>query len=348
MSFDVRFATFNMGQGSQDFWAMLPQDEKVKYQAEVDGQLKQSFTSEELENPGDRLEDMRAVQRQAEQTIIDRIEISVAERLADQCDVIALQEMMNDDRAFIRTLKEKGFLIYSRTIERNNPSAAVALRANMFVNGDNCSISSKSGKAGVYGQEIAAVTATHKDSNVKLTFSSLHSWGFQLYNPDQAYDQEIQDVKNNDPNVRKGVAYTKEAFNNLPNRSLSMLAGDMNNNPQNQPEQFKFIERQGFEVLEPDQITNVNRGDLDYIERKIDFIFVPKKSLFQRVCSFVSSFFASTVSLTHSSAKVLEGFDYTFEGNCSDHKPLATTITVTVIPSKISRFSSYIYNKIFS
>jgi hypothetical protein len=349
----IRFATFNVGQGQQDFTMMLPDEGKKQYREEINTSLAANFSEEQLNHPtNEQVKEMNGVQAKAVEEIMTKIERSVAVRLSDQCDVIALQEVGNHERPFIKTLEERGFVIYSCHQEKNTPSTAIALRAEMFVNNpENRSILSYSKgntkEMGIYGQEIASVKALHKESNVELTFSSLHSWGFQLYNPNLARENEKQ-ITSNDPNVKKGINYTKEAFNNLPKRTYSVLAGDMNNNLENQPEQFNFINKQGFEILEPDQITNINRGDLEYQERKIDFIFVPKKpSLFKRIFSFAASFVFSKTVLAHTPAKVLEGFDYTYQGNCSDHKPFATTLTITKVPSKIARFTSYIYNKVF-
>lgn len=342
MSSIIRFGTFNVGQGYSDYSMMLSnsENEYIRLEKEIKSAVAETesgFTEEQRKTPNIREE----IAELAQAKITKKIEIAVAKKLSDQCDVIALQEVVYLHRPFIKTLEEKEFKIYR--YEKGNPrfSNAIALRESLFEpQVTNVSIPSKSGKDGpIYGREIAAVIAKIKNLNLEMAFSSIHSWGFQLFHPAQTNRQYS---KKDLDQIKYGEDYTKEAVNNLKGRSIKVIAGDMNNNPQNQPGQFDFIKSQGFEVLEPNDITNINGYDPNCTERKIDFIFVPKQSVVQRLCSAVAAFFVSRASVTYSPAKVLDGFAYTLEGNCSDHKPVVTTITISNMPSTISRIYKYV------
>ncbi len=340
MSYNIRFGTFNVGQGFSDYSTMLSNDDEQykRFERRVKNavaETEKDHTEEQLKDPERR----KVIKEFAHFKIMHKIETSVAEKLSNQCDVIALQEVVRVSRTFIKTLEEKGFKIYH--YEKGSKfSNAVALRESLFEpQVTNVSIPSKSGKDGpILGQEIAAVIAKIKNLNLEMTFSSIHSWGFQLYHPDQT---DRQYGKRDLDQIKYGETYIKEAFNNLKRRSIKVIAGDMNNNPQNQPGQFDFIKSQGFEVLEPNDITNINGYDPNYQKRKIDFIFVAKPSAVQRVCSAVASLFVSRASVKYSPATVLEGFDFTLDSNCSDHKPVVTTITIDSLPSTISRIYKY-------
>ncbi len=334
MSVDIKFVTFNIGQGWGDYTSMLKNNEQELKKINV--KLNEEIELINKEKGLDAHTGSSEILAQAEEKLIARIEIAVAERLAGQADVIALQEVADLKRPLIKKLEELGFEIhtYKGTIPRF--STAIAIRKEQFEeNSENRSIVSQSDKndRSIYGQEITAIVAKVKNSAIRIAFSSLHSWGFQLYGPHQKRDYQKRDIEQ----IKAGIRYSEEAFDNLKDKVFTVIAGDMNNNPQNQPVQFQHIEKRGFEILEPNEDTNINGYDPEYKDRKIDFIFIPKKTVMQCLNAKVQKFFVGQTILTATPAKVLEGFDFTVEGNCSDHKPVRTTLNVTHQASVISQ-----------
>ncbi len=319
MSVDIRFVTFNMGQGWKDYESMLSNDkpEVKKMKAVLNVEIETLNQKKGL----DKRDRFPSTIEEVQKNLIARIEKIIAEKLARQADVIVLQEIVTLKRPFIKALKEQGFKLYTYDDSLPRFSTGIAIRKEQFKeNIENRSIRSNSHRKDriIYGQEITAIVVEPKHSNNKIAFSSLHSWGFQLYRDDKKIRSysEIDRVY-----IKAGIEYLKEACDNLKDQTYVVIGGDINNNPQNQPKQFELMQERGFEILEPDGPTNINRIDSDYRDRTIDFIFVRQSKE-----SSVSAN-ATKVSLTKTAAKVLPGFDFTVEGNCADHKPVGTVLT---------------------
>lgn len=297
--------------------------------------------------------------KDARNCFMQDIEKSIAHKLSTS-DVIALQEVIHTDRSLIKELEKKGFDIYYHkdSTEKNKDSnekeerfsTAVAIKKDKFISVKNTSIPSKSCNKPdhkIYGKNIASVEATIKGTDIKMTFSSLHSWGFQLYDPNKKDTKEKKDFflsanKMDQDQMNYGVKYVNEAINLVKDHKFSILGGDMNNNPQNFSEQFQEIEAKGFDVLEPNENTNINNTET-YNYRKLDFIFIPKESLLSQIGTFISSIFYTTSTLRYTPAEVLKDFDFEYGKNCSDHKPVMTEITITTASSKLWQFCQKIY-----
>jgi endonuclease/exonuclease/phosphatase family metal-dependent hydrolase len=114
-----------------------------------------------------------------------------------------------------------------------------------------------------------------------------------------------------------------------------VIGGDMNNNPDNFKDGFTIFENAGYKILDPKVPTNANHIDqkCGYPLRTIDFIFSSTKPLLASIWSL----FFGAFTVTASEAKVLEGFDFTIDSNCSDHLPVVSTITITKEESMITR-----------
>lgn len=339
MSIIIRFGTFNCGAGYGDYRSMVSADPKEaeKLLAKIN-EAKPTNEQESFD---------------IQDSLQETIEKVVAEKLANQLDVICLQELKTEGRAFYQSLIERGFSIYrleqieGKQIPLEN---AVAIRNGVFEKVENRSIASQSfdlggrGKAevsfkqrfGGYGKQIASVIATIA-GNMTLSFTSMHSWGFQLYAEHESRPRRVpaEEVTRQ----KQSVAYHKEATENAAQQNASLMtviAGDLNNAPDKYLEPFTHMENAGYTVHEPDEETNVNYSEeLKY--RKIDYIFTSEKqasptqsSFFRRMLTKITSiFYVSAPILTYSTPKVLEGFDFTVETNCSDHKPVGMTINVT-------------------
>lgn len=360
MTYNIRIGTFNIGAGWADYENMVAgnEDEKKKLKEKID-----SF------NP--KWDTYQTIKDQLQ----DKIEEVVAQKLANNFDIISLQEIKKLDRKFVKTLEEKGFSIYCQdnVLETNNPElaqllknqfshsgpswlsfgnkkvepqidTAIAVRTSLFEKVQNLSIKSESypDEEIPYGQEIAAVVAKIKDTNIDLAIASMHSWGFPLYPKEVDKSDKSLYNKYDYENMSYATTYMAEAIKTVKeqNATISLIAGDLNNNPDNYDKPFKLIEKNGFDILEPDQETNVNRFDEDYKFRKIDFIFTPNKnfhSLLWRIWNSIVSFFFSTTIVSFEKAKVLDDFDFTMEKNCSDHKPVGTVIHIETKESTLKR-----------
>lgn len=320
----LRIASYNIGQGLADYSSMLKAniEELKKVNAEI--------APEELD------------------AHFEKVERIAAEKISAQADVICLQEVARADRVFIKTLQQQGFEIFYLNSEQANQEPTIevesneapkvktvmALRARLFSKIENTSIASKSHPLarGIYGQDIASVVATFASTQTRMSFSSLHSWGFQLYNPERNDDKNYnrRDIESQS----YACTYMTEALTNSKrhNAAVTILGGDMNNNPDNFVKPFNEIKRQGYQINEPDQATNVNYTEPHYTERKIDYIFSKgtntKETFWNKIANVFKKIFGlPRVSI--SNAKIAENFAFTVEGNCSDHLPIVATVTIT-------------------
>ncbi len=338
MSTEIRFASFNCGSGWADYKGMVSASE-----------AESKALQQEL-GPMNSPEEFSAATKKR----MEQIETIVADKLADSQDVICLQELKDPNRPFVKKLEEKGFHIFR--LEQNDPQAdksnlenVVAIRRKLFDEGviksaDNISIPSEShpirGRPS-YGQQIAA-TIVRLKSGVTLSFTSLYNWGFPLY-PQDLPEEMKQRFEDDTAAMEYGLTYTEEAVENVKKHHVdfAVISGDINNNPENDERPFKYLEASRFKVHEPDQPTNINAADLNrYNERKIDFIFTsvqPSQPWYKKIGSAFRSIFFSSVSIEITEPKVLEGYDFTRNTNCSDHKPLGMTIKVIETTPKSQR-----------
>ncbi len=323
MTININFGTYNVGQGFDDYNFMLnaSPEEKKKKKDEFKG-----LNSQE-----------KVVQKKKELTA--RVEKSCAQKISKEVDVLCLQELMDLNRPFAQELMKQDFKIYRCGNDpKERISTAIAIKTDKFSTIRNKSFKSKSGdeQGGVYGQEIASIEVTLKDVKTKFNFSSLHSWGFQLYHPAQE-QRDIRDLENK----QRALAYAKEAVKAAKTHAgCSFIGGDMNNNTDNYRKQFSVFEKAGYDVLETTQTTNINYGDLisGYKnERKIDYLFAKGPSKIGRIWNKFISFFKTTVTMQTGGAWLLEDFEFEMDKNCSDHKPIKTTIIITPKKSKIAK-----------
>lgn len=347
---EIRLCTFNVGCGYGDYCAMLKAnpEEIDKFNARIISlENDREFNPQPIEDLSQT--ESEALKAKIEKKLQNDIEKSVAERLIDQTDVICLQEVHQMSRVFIQTLQAGGFHIYPG---KNIPvtsderfSTAIALRESLFDTKHVKEITEKSanltccGRRHIFGQEIAAVAAPLKDQQIRLSFASMHSWGFQLYHRPL---KDMRDSKSDAAHKELADSYIEQAIE-LSQQSQAdyrIIAGDMNNNPSNYASPFNTVEDADYQILEPSAETNVNYTEPDYKFRKIDYIFAQVETLLQRIWKAIVSIFFTTYSFTVSPAKVLNDFSFTIDSNCSDHLPVGTTITIQSTPSLLSRMTN--------
>lgn len=355
---NIRFGTFNKGLGIADFEMMLAgnEPEKNKLLQRMQEKIGKQELTESNADP-------------VKHAIYKETVIQTAERLARQLDVIALQEIGTLEKAqdFIQTLESHGFKIYhihSETGKDNFFSTAIAIRQDLFENDIvNHSFRSQSHPdKRLYGQDIAAVVAKLKNMALNLSFASMHSWGFQLYHPDHPANQRSYN-QTDEANAEYAKIYAQEAVGNSNLQvDYALIGGDMNNNNENHGEPFNIIRTAGYEILEPDQETNVNYVDAisnpPYTFRKIDFLFAKGKENFvfdlpanlsfvEKIKYTFNRIWSSTPLVYVTPAKVLKDFDFTADKNCSDHKPVGTNILIaTSVASKIWLLTRQFFNEL--
>lgn len=321
-------ATFNVGGGWRDYQYMVAAD---NYEM---NKLKNKFG--EVRSP-EHLEELQNKQQ-------NKVESLAAGRFAN-FDVLLLQEVYDNGRQFIKSLQDLGYKIFSLGA---NHSTAIALKTESFEDdvAEHHVVSQSNPQPIPYGQEIACVVAKVKDTGIPIALTSMHSWGFQLYRENYKGKKRLTERDINQANY--GIAYTKEAIANIDTlqRAYSIVGGDFNNNRHNDPRQFELFDEAGFEEKAPDFVTNVNVNDYEYLHRTIDTIFgAPGPiSTLSRIWTAVKSIFVSTIQYKLSDAMVHPDFSFTVKGNCSDHMPVVTTLTIETVPSKLSQMWNWIWS----
>lgn len=343
----IRVGTFNVGSGWSDYRFMVNADEREgKLLNEAMEKEYSPELTELMKKTGRTKEDNRKIEEEInkiQRRILDNVERSAALRLADNCDVICLQEVQHLGRAFIETLiKEKGFQIYHSVAEADSKegrfSTAIALRPQLFSAVKNISIRTPDqGPSSGCGQEVAAVQVTLKNTDTTVAFGSLHGWGFKLYHPSSKENRQYSRGDRQD--MQRADGYVQRAMQHMQQQIAhhNVLAGDMNNNPANYRSTFDMVQSSGYAVLEPDTETNVNSGDLGYKFRKLDFIFQKMESLLAKILRVLKSIFCKTTKMEWGPAVVFKDFAFTGQQNCSDHKPVISLLTVREETSALSR-----------
>ena len=328
----IRFGTFNIGIHQGDYQSSRADGGAELHKAAtriLDATYKERGDLSEKQ----RRADYEKARDEAVGQIYRTVEVSTAEKLSTALDVISLQEVGDFNRPFIRTLMQNGFKIHI-VKDSEKPDTAIALRESHFNTQTNLSQASTTAVAGApYGKDIAGVVATLTKSKVNLSFLSLHSWGFPIFKKgeDKRYGKRDQE------NIAHAKEYFAEALAIAQKQPAdgAFIGGDMNNNPDNIVEPFVQAREAGYQLKEPPEDTNYLRGE----GRKIDFIFGPQLSLsfFKRIWRAIVSIFTSTTKMTITPPIVLTDFNFTVEGNCSDHKPVGVAIFITKQASLFSR-----------
>jgi hypothetical protein len=147
----LRFGTFNVGCGWADLQTMA---------------FSASAETTELNKAISGCQNA-AEQKARKQLFQYNIETSVANRLADQLDVISLQEITDEQRPFMNRLRERGFNVYLAPSRHTDYiyDCAIAVRSGLFQDVQNISILSESypDNLRVYGQAIGAIVVKVND-----------------------------------------------------------------------------------------------------------------------------------------------------------------------------------------
>lgn len=361
----IQFVTYNCGVSFADLnptlYFLKKEGKLGDYEKElakrIRGKIKDEKSIEDCKTLGDLVKKVGVeYQGEAERELYNELQEKVAERLAKSYDVISLQELKTLDRPFSQILLKTHKIHHILCKEGKQFDTAIAVRKDLFKKVKNHSTMSSSHPDEIcpYGQDISAVSCSweiNDDMDIKLMFTSMHNWGFQLY----PKDYSKKDYSKND---LKQMEYGRTYVNNAlaiqsKNSDCTVMGGDMNNNTDNDYAPFETMENNGFKVHETFEATNLYHGDdetLNYGKREIDYVFTKEKneielSGFKKILNILFGVKNPTPVVTISSAKVLKGYDFTHKTNCSDHKPVGITINVSYhLDSVVYRLWQKLFN----
>lgn len=331
----LRVGTYNIESGWADYISMVYA--KPVGPGELKGRLQDAYPKEvwdllhQQERSKQEKERIQATEQAVKQSLMEAVEERVALRIADVLDVICLQEVGTMTRPVVKTLRQLGFAIYpgKHLVEEAQEifSTAIALRTDRFTSAHNISLLTKNREKALYGQEIAAIVGQLSDSSITVAIASLHSWSFTLYHP-LSTEERVYSLEDRERQAAS-ERYVKIAMDLLQKQGadLSLMAGDMNNNPENYPVVFEQIKAGGYAVFPSYESTCLNRFEVSYPLRVVDFIFPKgKKTSRESLCTRASSS-KNHLKITWTQPHVLEGFQWTPDDNCSNHKPVGMVIT---------------------
>jgi endonuclease/exonuclease/phosphatase family metal-dependent hydrolase len=294
MNLQFNVCTYNIGSSANDYFLLCKH---------LDSSL--SFKTEEEE------EAFRAKYNETQNR--------TAELLTNQAEVYCLQEVVEEERPLITSLKAQGFEIvhYNGLPAFDN---AIALDKKRFKDITNHSIDVKITK--YYSKDVAIASATDNLTGERMTFVSAHSPGF-----DFTKELTREDTVEGDFYCQAIAKKMSEIGKN----SIHIIGADMNANPEKWNPRFHIFSSQGFQLNRTGSSTNVNPRDSMHQAREIDFIFTKTtSSLWKKI----KSLFVSTVQC-HASIKMAPTIGWNNHDNASDHLPVFITITPQVNFSKI-------------
>lgn len=225
----------------------------------------------------------------------------VAARLRDQAEVFCLQEVVEQDRPLIKTLKERNFQIFKSN--GKFPDCVIALNTD-FENVENHSTI-------LEGGYVAIVTATHKPTGERLTFVSAHAPGFNLEGSIEKLDAAGGD---------KYCQQIAEILNKIGSSTFQIIGADMNAYPEKWLPRFKVFSEKGFQVLRTGSSTNVMPKSSTTRERELDFILV------KTAPRWLMSLFGKNIE---KSAHIIsdQPLEWKVDRNASDHLPVFAKIS---------------------
>lgn len=170
-------------------------------------------------------------------------------------DAYCLQEVLNKDRPFIQSLKQKGFKLI-RYKESNDGlfDSAVALNKKRFKDIENLSIQG-------FRRDLGIALATDIQTNERIAFFSFHPRGFD-------YQQSPLNTTLGDKECEDAAKKLSE----IENYHLQIVGIDMNSSPEKSDTRFKSFFSRGFSLFRTHLPTNVNPLDNVDQEREIDYI----------------------------------------------------------------------------
>ena len=252
-----------------------------------------------------------------------------SELLTHTAKAYCLQEVVDENRPLINSLKSRGF----RIVHLESPSYfdnAIALNTTRFKDIHNQSFDVQISPH--FKKDVAMATATDIFSGERITFISAHAPGFD-------FTKEVRDM-----DAAEGDFYCEaiaRKLSEIGHSTIQIMGADMNSNPEKWNPRFKILSRRGFQLFRTHSHTNVNPKDSTQQEREIDFILTKTtSSIYQKIKSiFISSF------QYNPSIKTVNALGWNVNDNASDHVPIYIDISLEIKASKIHQYLYASYHR---
>jgi hypothetical protein len=241
--------------------------------------------------------------------------------LISKAHVYCLQEVGNENRNLIQSLKDKGFeIVYFRKPEGFD--TAIVLDKSRFKDISNLSFQVQI--TANYSQDVAIAKATDSISGQTVIFTSAHVPGFSFESPEATL-------------VAEGDLYCRQIIERLcelDNHAIQVIGTDMNANPEVSNLRFDVFSQRRFQLHRSNSPTNVNVWEKAHRERELDFIFTKTAAL--SFLEKIKSIFMSTFQFNFS-VKIEESIGFDVNKNCSDHLPIILSLSTELRISKIQQ-----------
>lgn len=191
-------------------------------------------------------------------------------------DIFFLQEVNNEERAFISKLEESYQLFHFQGGMGAPFDTAIALKKERFdvVNADNKSSAvtielqceKKPGQQKKFTKDVAICQAEDRLTNKKIIFASLHIYGFDFNLRGKLLDKSLERGNLLCRSIVKRLSDLKEENNPL------IIGADMNADVHNGLSRFKIFQDSEYLIGATGAVTNIN-GSERRPHREIDYFF---------------------------------------------------------------------------
>lgn len=260
------------------------------------------------------------------------VQKSTASLLTNKARAYCLQEVVDEERPLIRSLKEKNFEIVHST-QQPGFDTAIALDKERFKDITNHSIEVQITQG--FNKDAAIATATDVLSREKITFVSAHVPGFDFTKEVTVEEASYGDI------YCQAIA---QKLAEIGSDTIQIIGADMNANPEKWNPRFQIFSKKGFKLHRTNSPTNVNSRDSRDQMREIDFLFTKTTtSIWQRIKSLFVSMRQVTISL-----KDENSIGWNVEDNASDHLPVFLNVSPQIKISKVSQLWNATYQLLSS
>ncbi|MGZ3632943.1 MAG: hypothetical protein ACXWM7_01260 [Parachlamydiaceae bacterium] len=238
-----------------------------------------------------------------------------AELLINKAVIYCLQEVVDEERPIIKSLRERNFeIVHFKDLPYFD--TVIALDKSRFKDITNHSINVAI--TPYFSKDAAIATATDILSGERVTFVSAHAPGFDLTK------------KPNDEDTAEGDYYCQKIVQELSDidcGAIQIIGADMNANPEKWNPRFEVFSKEGFQVYRKNSPTNVNPNDSVEQAREIDFIFTKTtSSIWQKLKSILGSSLQLDAAIRSENS-----IGWNVDDNASDHLPVFVDINYEIL-----------------
>lgn len=232
-------------------------------------------------------------------------EESTKQALAEVADVYFLQEVCNPDDRPLTSELSKNFEIVGREEDGDRYDPIIAISSEKFKEIEDLSFQVAFNEMGTWNKNVTVAKAVEISTQNVFLFVSEHAPGFGFRDVDVVLQKENHRFQ------AKMLTHLKDI-----NADITVIGGDLNNNPEKYPETFDVMNQHGYSLIRSGMPTNVNIFDGGFeAKRELDFFFAK-----------------SPTHNLEAIASVVEEMDVTENKNCqrnaSDHSPVLMMMTI--------------------